>query len=422
MTKEIVIVSACRTPIGAMGKSLQPVPGYKLASTVMREAVSRAKIDANEIQDVRMGCCMEDADALNTARVAALDAGIPESVPAVTTNRVCISGMEATLSACWQIQSGFTDVALVGGVENMSRVPYMLQEPGARFGAYRLADKTLIDGLNHGLQCGTVYQPLPKGVLEGPLSDPAVSEYFEGKPYIMGLTAEFVASKWGITREEQDEVACRSHNLAEEATQKGLFKDEIVPVTYKDRRKGEIVIDKDEHFRPGMTMEKLGGLAPVFIPKKGTVTVGNASGINDGASAMVIMTSEKADQLGLKPLGKITGMGMGACEPWHMGASPVPAVKDLLRRTGEKLEDYDRIEVNEAFASQYLCCEKELGLNREITNVHGSGIGLGHPVGCTGNRVIVTLLYELIHSDKSKGMATLCGGGGVSMACVVERL
>lgn len=422
MTKEIVIVSACRTAIGAMGQSLQPVPGYKLGATVMKEAVKRANIDPNEIQDVRMGCCLEDVDSLNIARVAALEAEIPQSVPAVTINRVCISGMEATLSACWQIQSGFTDVALVGGVENMSRVPYMLQEPGARFDAYRLTDKTLVDGINHGLQCGTVYHPLPEGVIEGQLSDPSMAKYFVGKPYIMGLTAEFIASKWGITKEEQDEVACRSHNLAEEATVKGFFKDEIVPVTYEVRKKGEVVVDKDEHFRPGMTMEKLAGLRPVFIPGKGTVTAGNASGINDGASAMIIMSAEKAKQLGLKPLAKITGMGMGACEPWHMGASPVPAVNDLLKRTGDKIEDYERVEVNEAFAAQYICCERDLGLNREITNVHGSGIGLGHPVGATGNRILVTLLYELIHADKTKGMATLCGGGGVSMACTIERV
>ncbi|MCP4760828.1 MAG: thiolase family protein [archaeon] len=422
MTKDVVIVSACRTPIGAMGGSLQPVAGYKLASTVMREAIKRANIDGNEIQDVRFGCCLEDVDSLNIARVAALDAEVPIKVPAVTINRVCISGMEATLSGVWQIQAGITDVVLVGGVEAMSRVPYVLPEPGTRFGSYKLQDKVLIDALNHGLQCGSVYQPLPKGVLEGPLADPAVSKYFEGKPYIMGLTAEFIASKWGISREEQDEVACRSHNNAEKATVNGNFKDEIVPVTYKDRRKGEIVVDKDEHFRPGMTIEKLASLRPVFIPKNGTVTAGNASGINDGASAMIIMSAEKAEQLGVKPLAKISGMGMGACEPWIMGASPVPAVKDLLKRTGDKLDDYERIEVNEAFAAQYICCERDLELNREITNVHGSGIGLGHPVGCTGNRIMVTLLHELIHTGKSKGMATLCGGGGVSMACTIDKL
>ncbi|MHA1340055.1 MAG: thiolase family protein [Promethearchaeota archaeon] len=408
--KDIVIVSACRTPIGTFGGSLRAVPGPKLAAIAMKEAINRAKIDPKIIGDVRFGCCLEDINALNIARVAALLAGIPDYIPAVTINRVCISAMEAVLSGVWEIQTGFVDVVLCGGVESMSNVPYMSLD--SRWGC-RLQDKTFVDGLIHGLHAGSHYVPYPK---DGPI------EWARGKPYIMGLTAEFLAHKFNITREEQDEIALRSHNNAEKATKEGRFKDEIIPVKYQDRKKGEIIVDKDEHFRPGLTMEQLARLPPVFIPKKGTVTAGNSSGINDGAAAMIIMSEEKANELGLKPLAKITGMGMGACAPEIMGYSPVPAVNNLLERTGRKLDEFERIELNEAFAAQYLAVEKALGLNREITNVNGSGIGLGHPVGCTGARIIVTLLYELMHANKNVGLATLCGGGGVSMATIIEKM
>jgi acetyl-CoA C-acetyltransferase len=408
--RDVVIVSGCRTPIGAFGESLKSVKAPHLAAIAIKEAIRRAGIKPEIIQDVRLGCCLEPVDALNVARIAALLAGIPNTVPAVTVNRVCISGMEATLSGAWQIQTGFTDVVITGGVESMSNVPYVLED--ARWGA-RLQDKTMVDALIHGLHSGSHVWPYPN---DGPL------EWARGKPYIMGFTAEFLAAKYNITREQQDEVALRSHNLAEKATKEGSFKDEMIPVIIKDKKKGDIVIDKDEHFRPGLTMEQLAKLPPAFIPNKGTVTAGNSSGINDGASAMVLMAAEKAQELGLKPLGRIAGMGMGACEPEYMGISPVPAVKDLLRRSKINLGDFERIELNEAFASQYVAVERDLKMNRSITNVHGSGIGLGHPVGSTGARLIITLLYELIHSGKSKGLATLCGGGGVSMATYVERL
>lgn len=407
--KDVVIVSACRTPIGVFGGSLKSIKGPHLGAIVMKEAIARAKIDPSIIQDVRFGCCLEDYNALNIARVCALLAGIPNTIPAATVNRVCISAMEATLSGVWQIQSGFTDICLVGGVESMSNVPYIAED--ARWGI-KLGDKGLIDALSHGLHAGSHYIPYPK---DGPV------EWARGKPYIMGLTAEFLAQKYAITRQQQDEIALRSHNNVEKATKEGKFKDEMVPVKIADK-KGEIVVDKDEHFRPGLTMDQLAKLPPAFIPKTGTVTAGNSSGINDGAAAMIIMSADKAKELNLKPLAKISGMGMGACEPEYMGISPVPAVKDLLKRTGLTLDVFERIEVNEAFASQYLSCEKELGLNREITNVNGSGIGLGHPVGCTGARIMITLLYELIHSGKTKGLATLCGGGGVSMATYIEKL
>ncbi|MCF2139674.1 MAG: thiolase family protein [Candidatus Lokiarchaeota archaeon] len=413
MNKNVVIVSACRTPIGSFGGSLKSVPAPKLAAHVMKEAVSRAKIDPKEIGDIRFGCCLEPVDALNISRVAQLMAGLPETIPAVTINRVCISGMEAVVSGAWQIMAGMTDVVLAGGVESMSNVPFVSEE--TRWGA-RLQDRTFKDGLIHGLHAGSHFVPFP---IEGTGDFP--DEYYRGKPYIMGLTAEFLAQKHGFTREQQDEVALRSHNEAERATNEGIFIDEIVPITVKSRRK-EMIVDKDEHFRKNLTMDQLAALRPAFIPKTGTVTAGNSSGINDGAAALIIMSEEKAKELGVKPLARIAGIGMGATAPYYMGESPIPAVKDLIRRTGVSLDLFERVEVNEAFASQYLAVEKELGLNREITNVHGSGIGLGHPVGCTGARIMVTLLYELIHSQKTHGLATLCGGGGVSEAVHLERI
>ena len=250
----------------------------------------------------------------------------------------------------------------------------------------------------------------------------APASYFMGKPYIMGHTAEFVAQHLNISREEMDEVALRSHNNAERATKDGSFADEIVPIEVPQRKKDPLIFDKDEHFRPGMTMEKLAALPPAFVPKTGKVTAGNASGINDGSTGMIIMSAQKASELGLSPIARIKASGMGACHPTIMGLSPVPAVKDLMERSGLGVDDFDLIEVNEAFAAQYLGCEKELGLNREITNINGSGIGLGHPVGSTGARIMTTLIYAMKKQGKSLGMATLCGGGGVAMACAIEMI
>jgi len=408
--RDVVIVSACRTAIGTFGGSLMPLRAPQLAAVVMKEALKRANnLDPRVLGDIRFGNCFEDHDALNTTRIAALLAGIPDSVPAVTMNRVCTSAMEATMSAVFQIKEEFSDACLVGGVESMSNIPYLL--PGARWGV-RYMDGEMCDALSRGLQCGSIFLPYPK---DGPV------EWARGKPYIMGMTAEFLAMKYKITRQEQDEVAVRSHNNAENATKTGKFKDEIVPVTIPQKRGDPKVVDKDEHFRPGLTMDALAKLPPAFLPKGGTVTAGNASGLNDGASAMVIMAKEKADELGLKPMAYITGFGMGCCAPELMGESPVPAVNNLLKRTKRTIDQYERLEVNEAFASQYVACEKQLKFKREITNVNGSGIGLGHPVGCTGVRLIVTLLYELMHSNKKLGMATLCGGGGVSLATEITR-
>jgi len=280
-------------------------------------------------------------------------------------------------------QSGAAEVLLTGGVEHMSGVPYTLEK--ARWGV-RMGNGAVTDAMQTGLHCGSHLLPYPQ---DGPV------EFFRGKPYIMGHTAEFVALKLGITRQEQDEIALRSHNNVERATNDGSFADEIVPV-YVPQKKGEPkIFNKDEHFRPGLTMEQLARLSPVFIPKTGTVTAGNASGINDGAAAMVIMSAEKAKSDGIQPLARIKAVGMGACDPTIMGLSPVPAVNSLLKRSGLSLSDFDLIELNEAFAAQYLGCERELKINREITNINGSGIGLGHPVGCTGARLMISLIYAL---------------------------
>lgn len=405
---DVVIVSACRTAIGAFGGALRDMHAATISSVAMKAAVERAGISAEIIEDVRFGCCLNPTDAMNVTRIGALMAGIPDSVPAVTVNRVCISGMEATLSGAAMIQAGAAEVLLTGGVEHMSGVPYTIEK--ARWGV-RMGNEVITDAMQMGLHCGSHLLPYPQ---DGPV------EFFRGKPYIMGHTAEFVAHKLGITRQEQDEIALRSHNNVERASNDGSFADEIVPIMVPQKKGDPKKFDRDEHFRPGLTMEALQKLSPVFIPKTGTVTAGNASGINDGSAALVIMSAERAKSEGLQPMARIKAMGMGACDPTIMGLSPVPAVNNLLRRSGIALKDFDLIEVNEAFAAQYLGCERELNLNREITNVNGSGIGLGHPVGCTGARLIVSLIYALRKRGKSLGMATLCGGGGVSMACAVE--
>ncbi len=415
--KEVVIVSACRSAIGTFGGTLRDMNAATIAAPIMKEAIKRAGIEPDMIDDVRFGCCMEPADTLNVARVAALMAGIPEHITAVTINRVCISGMEAVISGMAMIQTGMAEIILAGGTEHMSGVPYAV--PGARWGC-RLQDQTFVDMLIHALHCGSHLLPGPE---KGPLKEGMPLELFKGKPYIMGHTAEFLAQMYNISREEMDEVALRSHNNAERATLNGDFKEEIVPLEVPQKKgKPPIIFDKDEHFRPGLTYEQLAKLPPAFIPKIGKVTAGNSSGINDGSSAMVIMSMDKAKELGIKPLARIKAIGKGACHPSVMGLSPVPAVRDLLNRSGLKLSDFELIEVNEAFAAQYLAVEKELGLNREITNVNGSGIGLGHPVGSTGCRIMVTLLYAMKKRGKTLGLATLCGGGGVSMACVLEMI
>jgi acetyl-CoA C-acetyltransferase len=415
--KDVVIVSACRTAVGAFGGSLKGINAAALGAVVLKEAVKRAGIDPVLIDDVRMGCVFDDKIYNNVGRVSALLAGIPESVAGCTMNRVCISGMEAVTSGVALIKAGMADIILAGGTEVMSLSPYSL--PGSRWG-YRLQNQTVQDDLITGLHCGSHLLPGPE---KGPCKEGMPVEMFKGKPYIMGLTAEFIAQHFNISREDMDLIATRSHNNVERATKDGDFVEEIVPVELKQKKgKPSKFFDKDEHFRPGMTIEAMRDLPPAFIPKIGKVTAANASGINDGASAMLIMSADKAKELGLKPLARIKAFGRGGCHPEIMGVSPVPAVKYLEKNSGLKLADFELIELNEAFASQYLACEREMGLNREITNVNGSGIGMGHPVGSTGSRIMITLMYAMKKRGMTLGLATICGGGGVSLAVALEML
>lgn len=414
--KEIVVASACRTAIGVFGGSLKTMSGAKIAAVVMKEAVRRAGIKGEMLDDIRFGCCYDPIDEINVARVGALLAGLPITVPAATINRVCISGMEAVISGAAMIKAGHAEIILAGGVEHMSSVPYISQD--ARWGL-RLQDKSLDDALIHGLYCGSKALPHPE---EGPVKEGMPLDLYRGKPYLMGHTAEFIAQLHNISREEMDEVALRSHNNAERANKEGDFREEIVPVEVPQKRgKPPVIYDKDEHFRPALTMDELRSLPPAFVPKIGKVTAGNSSGINDGASAMVIMSLDKAKELGIKPLARINATGYGACHPSVMGLSPVPAVHDLFKKFPQySMDSFELIELNEAFAAQYIGCERELGIKREIANINGSGIGLGHPVGSTGCRVMVTLIHALKKQKKTLGLATLCGGGGISMATVLE--
>ncbi len=415
--KDVVIVSACRTAIGTFGGTLKDSDTARIGAAAMKAAIERAGIDPAFIDDVRFGCCMEPVDTLNVARVSALLAGIPETVPAVTINRVCISGMEALISGMAMIQAGMADIVLTGGAEHMSGVPYTA--PGVRWGC-RMQDSLLVDAMVHALHCGSHVIPHPE---DGPVdADQPPLSYFKGKPYLMGHTAEFVAQHFNISRREMDEVALRSQNSVERATRSGRFAEEIVPMDIPRKGRSPLVFERDEHFRPGITMADLEKLPPVFVPGTGKVTAGNSSGISDGAAAMIIMSAEKAGTLNITPLARIKAVGKGGCHPSVMGLSPVPAVQDLLRKSGLKVADFELVELNEAFAAQYIACERELKLNREITNVNGSGIGLGHPVGATGARIMVTLIHEMRKRGNRLGLATLCGGGGVAMACALETI
>ncbi|WP_319409447.1 acetyl-CoA C-acetyltransferase [uncultured Desulfosarcina sp.] len=388
--KEVVIVSAARTPIGTMGGSLARFRQRDLASIVMKSVLERADVSPDLVEDVFFGCCNNVQEDVNVARVGLLEAGLPDTIPGMTINRVCLSGMEAITSAVRKIQCGENEICIAGGVETMSNAPYYVK--CARWGA-KLRHQELTDSMWEGLHAGG--------------------------PDLMGITAENVAEKYNVTRKDQDEAALRSHNNVERATAEGRFKDEIVPVTFKKRGK-EVVVDKDEHFRPGMTMQQLEALPPMF-KKDGTVTAGNASGINDGAAAVLIMSLEKANDLGLAPMARYVTSGIAGVEPSIMGISPVPATRQALERARMAIGDIQLAEFNEAFAAQYVACEKELNLNRETTNVNGSGIGLGHPVGCTGTRIVVTLIHEMIKRDVNVGMASLCGGGGIGMTTIWER-
>lgn len=394
---DAVIVSGCRTPIGSFGQTLKDIRAYELGALVMKEAISRAGIQADMLDDIIFGDCIQCSDEANTARTAALKAGIPVEVPAVTIQRQCASGMQAAIFGSQQIISGDSEIVLVGGVESMSNAPYVLKK--ARWGA-RLTHSEMTDAMWDLLHSGS-------GLL--------------GEAYIMGVTAENLAEKYNITREEQDQLAFESHSKAIAAIDSGRFKDEIIPVPIPQRKGEPKMFDTDEHPRREVSRESLALLKPGF-KKNGTVTAGNASGLNDGAAAMVIMSAKRAKELGLKPLARIAANALAGVEPHLMGYGPVPAVQKLLKKTGKNINSIDLFECNEAFAAQYIACEKGLGLDRAKVNVNGSGIALGHPVGCTGARLILSLVNEMKKRDSKQGIATLCVGGGMGVAILIENM
>lgn len=394
---DVVIVAAARTAIGRFGGALKEVRASKLAAHVMLEVLKRANnLDPLLLDDIVVGDCVQCFDEANTARTAALMAGIPFEVPAFTVQRQCSSSMQALSSGVQQIRAGDSQVVLVGGVESMSSGPYYLQ--GARWGM-RLQSQECIDAVWEMLHSGS---------------------RILGSPMIMGITAENLAAKYSISREAQDQLALESHRKAEAATTSGRFKAEIVPYELPGKKGKTEVFDKDEHTRFGLTMDDLARLKPVFR-SDGTVTAGNSSGLNDGASAAILMTRARAREMGLTPMARIVTQAAAGVEPHLMGYGPVPSTQKALKKAGMSLKDIQLIEVNEAFAAQYIACEMGLGLDRSITNVNGSGVGLGHPVGCTGLRIVISLIHEMARRNLEVGLATLCVGGGMGMTTVVAR-
>ena len=390
--KDVVIVSAVRTPIGDFGGVFRDVPALQLGKAVVEEAVRRADgLQKEQVEEIIFGNCSQRSDEPNIARCLALESGFPIETTGFTIQRQCSSAMQAIVSAYQEIILGDTAIVVAGGVESMSAAPYVLK--GARWG----------QRLQHGEMTDSLWEML---------MDPV-------HRIMMGETAERLAEKYQISREEQDEVAARSHTNALKAIDEGRFKEEIIPVTIRTR-KGETVIDTDEHPRRDISRETLARLKPVFR-KEGTVTAGNASGLNDGAAAVVVMSAAKAAELGIKPLARLVSYAWAGVEPDLMGYGPVPATRRALEKAGMTLDQIELIELNEAFAAQYLACEKLLDLNRAIVNVNGSGVGLGHPVGCTGARIVVTLLHEMARRDNKLGLATLCVGGGMGMTLILER-
>lgn len=394
--RDVVIVGMARTPIGTFGGTLKPLLSYKLGVVAVKEALKRSGLPEEkwgEIDDCLIGNCMMRSDEINVARCISLESGIPFTTPAATIQRQCSSGMQAIVFGAQQIWLEENDIVVAGGTESMTNVPYVLKD--MRFGA-RQFDVKATDALFEGL------------------TDPI-------KGIIMGVTAENLAEKYDISREEQDELALISQKRAWHAIDEGWYKDEIVPVEVPKRKGDPILFDTDEHPRRGTTMETLAKLKPVF-KKGGTVTAGNASGLNDGAAAVVLMSLDKANELGLKPIARIVGHSVAAVEPELMGYGPVPAIKKLLKKTNMTLDDIDVFEINEAFAAQYLACEKLLELDREKTNLGGSGISLGHPVGATGARITITLIHHLMRTGKKRGLASMCVGGGMGKAMIVELM
>jgi len=390
--REVVIASAARTALGKFGGALKDVKVVELGGIVIKEALDRAGVDPAKVDEVVFGNVLQVGQGQNPARQALIAAGIPKEVPGMTINKVCGSGLRSVSLAAQMIKAGDADIIVAGGMENMSRTPYVMH--GARWGE-RMGDGKIVDEMvNAGL-------------------------WDSFNDYHMGITAENIAEQWGITREMQDEFAAGSQQKAEEAIRSGKFRDEIVPVVIKTK-KGDIVFDTDEFPRFGTTAESLGKLKPAF-KKDGTVTAGNASGINDGAAALVIMSAEKAEELGIKPLAKIVSYGSYGLDPAIMGYGPFYATKVALERAGLTVGDLDLIEANEAFAAQSLAVAKDLGFDMDKVNVNGGAIAIGHPVGASGARILTTLLYEMQRRDAKRGLATLCIGGGMGTALIVEK-
>ena len=390
--KKIVLAGACRTAIGTMGGALSTVPAAELGSIVIKEALNRAGVKAEQVDHVYMGCVIQAGLGQNVARQSSIKAGLPVTTPAVTVNVVCGSGLNCVNMAAQMIEAGDADIVVAGGMESMSLAPYAMMK--GRYG-YRMGNATLVDTM---------------------VND-ALWDVFNN--YHMGITAENVAEQWNLTREMLDEFAACSQQKCEKAMAEGKFKDEIVPVEVKGK-KGSVIVDTDEGPRPGTTVETLARLKPAF-KKDGIVTAGNASGINDGAAAIVVMSEEKAKELGIKPMATWVGGALGGVDPSIMGVGPVAAVNKLMGKLNMKVADMDLIEANEAFAAQSLAVGHDLGFDMEKLNVNGGAIALGHPVGASGCRILVTLLHEMQRRDAKKGLATLCIGGGMGYATVVER-
>lgn len=392
MSKKIVLAGACRTAIGTMGGSLSTTSAVDLGTIVIKEALNRAGVPADAVDHVYMGCVIQAGQGQNVARQASIKAGLPIETPAVTINVVCGSGLNCVNMAAQMIQAGDADIVVAGGMENMSMAPYALKQ--GRYG-YRMGNAPMIDTM---------------------VND-ALWDAFND--YHMGITAENVCEKYGITREELDEFAANSQQKAEKAVADGKFKDEIVPVEIK-RKKDTIVFDTDEGPRPGTTAEGLARLRPAF-KKDGIVTAGNSSGINDGAAAIVVMSEEKAKELGVKPMATWVAGALGGVAPEIMGVGPVASTKKVLAKTGMTIDDMDLIEANEAFAAQSIAVGRDLNFDLDKLNVNGGAIALGHPVGASGCRILVTLLHEMERRDAKTGLATLCIGGGMGCSTIVKR-
>ncbi len=392
MAKKIILAGACRTAIGTMGGELSTVPAADLGAIVIKEALNRAGVAPEKVDQVYMGCVIQAGQGQNPARQASIKAGLPIEVPAVTINVVCGSGLQCVNMAAQMIEAGDADIVVAGGMENMSMAPYAMMK--GRYG-YRMGNAELVD-------------TMIKDALWDAFND-----------YHMGITAENICEQWGLTREELDRFAAESQRKCEEAQKNGAFKDEIVPVEVK-KKKETVIVDTDEGPRPGTTVEVLGKLRPAF-KKDGMVTAGNSSGINDGAAAVVVMSEEKAKELGVKPMATWVAGALAGVEPRIMGIGPVAATRKVLEKTGMSIGDFDIIEANEAFAAQSVAVGKELGFDLSKLNPNGGAIALGHPVGASGCRILVTLLHEMEKKDAKTGLATLCIGGGMGCAAVVKR-